>query len=90
MDKVLVRWTDGRSKETTSLVKRSAIREGMVAPGEQVKVAWGKSKKFYNAEVLNVGSDAPAPATHRRSSRNEEDTLTFELVAAAPRMSAEV
>ena len=59
-------------------------------PGEEVKVAWGKSKKSYNAEVLNVGSDTSAPATHRGSSRSEEERFSFELVAAAPRMSVEV
>lgn len=51
---------DGRSKGTTSFVKKSTIREGTVAIGKKVKVAWGKAKKSYNAEVLSAGSIPPA------------------------------
>ena len=90
MDKVLVQWTVGRLRGTTSLVKRSAIKEGTVVPGEEVKFAWGKSKKSYNAEVLNVSSDTSVSATHKGSSRSEEKRFSLELVAAVPRMSAEI
>ena len=50
-----MKWTDGRSKGTTSLVKRSTVK-GMITVGEWVEVAWGKSKKYY-AVVLNVSGE---------------------------------
>ena len=56
MEKILVKWTDGRSKGTSSLVKRSTVK-GTIAVGERVEVAWGKSKKKYYAVVLNVGGE---------------------------------
>ena len=56
MEKILVKWTDGRSKGTTSLVKRSTVK-GTITVGERVEVAWGKSKKKYHAVVLNVGGE---------------------------------
>ena len=56
MEKILVKWTDGRSKGTTSLVKRSTVK-GTITVGERVEVAWGKSKKKYYAVVLNVGGE---------------------------------
>ena len=62
MEKILVQWSDGRSKGTTSLVKRSAIKKGTIAVGKRVSVAWGKTKKTYNAEVLSASS-VRAPAT---------------------------
>ena len=54
MEKLLVRWSDGRSKGTTSLVKRSAIKNGTIAVGEKVMVAWGKTKRTFNAEIIDV------------------------------------
>ena len=84
MNKILVWWSDGRSKGTTLFVKKSTVKEGTVAMGEKVKVAWGKTKKLCNAEVLSVGSTPPAPATPRASA-TEEELFTFELAAAAPR-----
>ena len=84
MDKILVRWSDERSKGTTLFVKKSTVKEGKVAVGEKVKVVWGKTKKLYNAEVLSVGSTPPAPATPRAPA-TEEEPFTFELAAAAPR-----
>ena len=55
MEKILVKWTDGRSKGTTSLVKRSTVK-GTITAVEWVEVAWGKSKKYY-AVVLNVSGE---------------------------------
>ena len=52
MEKIVVKWTNGRSKGTTSLVKRSTVK-GMIT----VEVAWGKSKKKYYTVVLNVGGE---------------------------------
>ena len=55
MDKNLVKWSDGRSKGTTSWVKKSAVKKGTIAVGKKVVVAWGKSKKTYKAEVIDDG-----------------------------------
>ena len=71
------------SLRTTLSVKKSTVKEGTVAMGEKVKVAWGKTKKLYNAEVLSISSTPPAPATPRASA-TEEEPFTFELAAAAP------
>ena len=38
MNKILVQWTDGRLKGTTSFVKRSAIKKGKVAVGRKSKL----------------------------------------------------
>ena len=85
-----MQWTDGRSKGTTSYVKRSAIKEGTVAVGERVKAAWGKAKKTYNADVLSVGGIPPAPATPKGRATGVEEPFTFELAAAAPRASTPI
>ena len=89
MDKILVQWTDGRSKGTTSFVKRSTIKEGTVAVGKKVKVTWGKAKKSYNAEVLSVGNVPPAPPTPRGKATTEDEPFTFQLAAAAPRAQSQ-
>jgi len=50
-----------------------------------VTVAWGKSKKTYQAEVVSVsGTQTPVPPT---ASRIEEEVFTFELAAPAPQPS---
>ena len=88
MEKILVRWSDGKSKGTTSLVRKSAVKKGTIVVGEKVVVSWGKSKKNFNAEVIDVnGAQAPAsPAT----TRNEpEEQFTFELAAPAPSTSTD-
>ena len=54
MEKILVRWCDGRSSGTTSLVKKTAVKKGTIAVGKRVTVAWGKSKKTYQAEVVSA------------------------------------
>ena len=56
MEKILVKWCDGRSKGTTSFIKRSAVKDGTISVGERVIVVWGKTKRSYNAEVVNVNS----------------------------------
>ena len=56
MERILVKWTDERSKGTTSLVKRSTVK-GTITVGERVEVAYGKSKKKYYAVVLNIGGE---------------------------------
>ena len=56
MEKILVQWSDGRWKGTTSFVKKSAVKKGTTAVEEKVGVIWGKSKKTYNAQVLDICS----------------------------------
>lgn len=58
---IVIRWTEGRSSGTTSVVKRSARKSGVIGVLEKVSIAWGKSKKAYNAEVLDDGSSFWVP-----------------------------
>ena len=80
MEKILVKWSDGRSKGTTSWVKKSAVKKGTIAVGKKVVVAWGKSKRTYDAEVIN---DGVRSSENPRQDDNEEP-FTFELAAPAP------
>ena len=43
-----MKWTNGGTKGTTSLLKRSTVK-GTIAVRKQVKVTWGKSKKKHYA-----------------------------------------
>ena len=45
MEKILVKWSNRRSKGTTSWVKKSAVKKGTIAVGKKVVVVWGKLKK---------------------------------------------
>ena len=82
MEKILVQWSDGRSKGTTSLVRKTAVKTGTIAVGKKVVVCWGKSKKTYNAQVIRLSSAAPASPA---ATRNEpEDQFCFELADPAP------
>ena len=84
-----MKWTEGRSKGATSLVKRSAIKGGAIAIGEKVSVLWGKSKKTYNAEVVDDGSSFNVPRQATRGTAGEDETLTLELVDPAPEETRE-
>ena len=44
MDKIIIRWTTGRSK-------RSAIKSKVIAVGKKMLVLWGKAKKACNAPL---------------------------------------
>ena len=83
MEKVLVQWSDGKSKGTTSLVKKNAVKNGTIAVGEKVMVAWGKAKKTYKAQVVDVNVGVRSPPTPQKSTSTDEDTLVFDLVAPA-------
>ena len=85
MEKILVQWSDGRSKGTTSLIKRSAVKKGTIAVGENVIVTWGKSKKTYNAQVLDVGVGVRYPPSPQQDT---DDPLAFDLVAPAMQTQA--
>ena len=54
MGKILVMWSEGRSKGTTSLVKKTAVKQGMIAASREALVSWGKAKKTHKAKVLDV------------------------------------
>lgn len=69
IDKIIVRWTEGRSKGATSVVKRSTIKSVVIA------VVWGKVKKAYSTEVFDDGSvTAPQQVTS-----NDEEPFAIEL-----------
>ena len=83
MEKILVQWSDRRSKGT-SLVRKSAVKTGMITVGEVV-VCWGKT---YNAQVISLSS-AQAPATSKNmppaTSKNvPEDQFCFDVADPAP------
>ena len=78
-DKIVVRWTEGRSKGAASVVKRSAIKSGAIVVRKKATVLLGMAKKDYNAEVVDDGSiTAPQQATS-----NDEEPLVFELADPA-------
>ena len=79
-----MKWTDGRSKGATSVVKRSAVKSGTIAVGENVCVVWGKSKKSYNAEVVDDGSTFQVPNKPRGIAAEVKEPFHFELVEPAP------
>ena len=84
MEKIVVKWTEGRSKGTTSVVKRSAVKSEAIAVGEKVSVVWGKSKKVYNAEVVDDGSSFEVPQQATRTAAEEDEPLAMELADPAP------
>ena len=79
-----MKWTDGRLKGATSVVKRSAVKSGTIAVGENVCVVWGKSKKSYNAEVVDDGSTFQVPNEPRGIAAEVKKPFHFELVKPAP------
>lgn len=83
MEKILVQWSDRRSKGTTSLVRKNVVKTGTIAVGEKVVVCWGKSKKTYNAQVIRLSS-AQAPASPAATRNAPEDQFCFELADPAP------
>ena len=83
-----MKWTEGRSKGATSLVKRSAIKGGAIAIGEKVSVVWGKSKT-YNTKVVDDGSGFDVPRQATRGTAGEDKTLTLKLVDPAPEETQE-
>lgn len=77
-----MQWSDGKSAGTTSVVKRSAVKKGTISIGKKVSVAWGKSKKTYNAVVIDDSSGFVSPRERRAASEVEEDPMTMVLGAA--------
>ena len=59
------------------------MKKGKIAVGEKVVVAWGKSKKTYNADVISIGGILSSQETPRQDASSEEQ-FTFELASPAP------
>lgn len=78
MEKIPVEWSDGRSKWTASLVKKSVVKNGTVTVGEKVVLAWGKSKRTFNAKVIDVGIGVRSAEIPRQDPSNDE-AFAFEL-----------
>ena len=89
MEKILVQWSDGRWKGTTSFVKKSAVKKGTIVVGEKVGVTWGKAKKTYNAQVLEICSRIHSADVPQQDANNEEP-FTFELASSAPEQAVEL
>lgn len=88
MEKILVHWSEGRAKGTTSLVKKSMVK-GTIAVGMKVVVEWGKSKKKHNAEAIGVGGECLSPDIPEQGTNIEDETFTFEMALSAPQTSAD-
>ena len=74
----------GRSSGTTSLVKRTAVKEGTIAIGQKVTVVWEKFKKTYQGEFVSSGAQTLASHT---ASMTEGEVFSFELTASAQQTS---
>ena len=88
MEKILVQWTDGRSKGATLLVSRSMVK-GTIAIGEKVEVVSGRMTKKYNAVVMDLSCECPSPDIPQQSTSPEGEPFTFELAKSAPQTCAE-
>ena len=67
-----------RGQRTTSLVKSSTIKKGTIAVREKVVVAWGKTKRTFNAEIVDVNG-----GVRSRQDASNGEPFVFELAAPA-------
>ena len=72
MERILVQWSNERSKGMTSLERKTAVNTGVITVSEKVVVSWGKTKKTYNAQVISLSS-TQAPASHGTTRNALED-----------------
>ena len=56
------------------------MKKGTIAVGKNVIVTWGKSKKTYNAQVLDISIRVRSPLIPQQDA---DDPLAFDLVAPA-------
>ena len=77
LSKVLVKWTQRRSKGTTSWVKSKDVN-GQFKPGETVKGIWGKSKKLHKA-VIQESPLSPIVPNQVPTSRIVNEDFSFNL-----------
>ena len=61
------------------------MKKGTIAVRENVIVTWGKSKKTYNAQVLDIDVGVRSPPSPQQDTN---DPLSFDLVAPATQAQA--
>ena len=88
MEKILVQWTDERSKGAAMLVIKSMVK-GTIDVGEKIEVALGRTTKKYNAVVMNLSCECPSPDIPQQGTSPEDEPFTFELAGSAPQTFAE-
>ena len=87
-------WTRFKFSGQTTFEGNNIIREEEYHQGREGFYGWG-SKHYlgelypYNAKVWSVNSVLPAPPTLIRRATMEEEPLTFQLAAEAPRTAAQ-
>jgi hypothetical protein len=77
--KIRVQWTEGRSKGSTSVVKKNDVKVGSIHVGSTVKIVWGKSKKKYEAIILEDLDISPSIPTQRQRRHNCSDEFSIEV-----------
>ena len=76
MEKILVDGVMGDRRGRPLWLRRARSQEGQIAVGEKVVIAWGKSKRTFNAKVIDVGDGVHSPEIPRQ-------VFAFELVDPA-------
>ena len=80
--KIRVQWTEGRSKDSTSVVKKNDVKVGSIHVGSTVKIVWGKSAKTYEATILeDLSNSSPAISPQRQRRRHRSDEFLIEVVS---------
>ena len=82
ISKIVVKWTKGKSKGATSVVKRSVVKSRTITVGKEVSILWGKSKKTYPAEVVDDGRGLAVP--HQEAGATKDEALLLKTASPAP------
>ena len=80
--KIMVEWIEGRAAGKRSYVTRNSIKEGTVAPGKTVSMIWGKSRRVYDAIIVEdmlTSPEIPVQSTSSRAKDTAEDDFLFEM-----------
>ena len=77
--KIRVQWTEGRSKGSTSVVKKNDVKVGSIYVGSTGKIVWGKSKKKYEATILEDLDISPSIPTQRQRRQHRSDEFSIEV-----------
>ena len=73
-------WSEGRSKGTTFLAKKTAVKQGTIAAGREVLVSWGKAKKTHKAKVVDINKIVSPEVPHQgRGTSVVDANFQFEL-----------
>ena len=70
MEKILVDGVMGDRRGRPLWLRRARSQEGQIAVGEKVVIAWGKSKRTFNAKVIDVGDGVHSPEIPRQDTSN--------------------